>query len=398
MRLLHTSDWHLGRSFHGVGILEHQRAFIAWLVALVEAEEVDAVLIAGDVFDRAVPPLPAVDLWERALLDLRAHAAVIVTSGNHDSPTRLGFAGPLLGGSGIHLRTRIGDIGSPVDLRGRDGLEVAAYGLPYLEPDLHRVELGAQRSHAAVLTAALDRVRRSISAQPDRPSVALAHAFITGSGPGDAVVTSDSERDLRVGGIADAPASIFEGIDYVALGHLHGAQRIRGPAGTTVAYSGSPLAFSFSEQSHVKSVTLVDIGPGGVEAVRPVPVPVPRRLTTLRGRLEDLLDDPQIDEYSDDWARIVLTDARRPDNPMGRIRVRLPHAVELVFEPAAGPEPSGPGHPGADDAAAATARAADPVALAESFVRHVTNTEPTPAECERLRDAVETVRISGTSR
>ena len=386
MRVLHTSDWHLGRSFHGVDILEHQRAFITWLVSLVESEQVELVVVAGDVYDRAVPPLAAVSLWEEAVIGITRTCPMLVTSGNHDSPTRLGFAGPLLAHSGLHLRTSLDDIGRPVILEGTDGTVLAAYGIPYLEPDLHREALGAQRSHAAVLDAAMDRVRADLAGRDGMRSIVAAHAFITGS---TAATVSDSERDLRVGGIADAPASVFAGVDHVTLGHLHGAQDVSA-APHSVSYSGSPIAFSFSEEAHVKSVTVLDIPPSGPVEARLVPAPVPRPLITLRGELEDLLADPATAELSDHWVRVVLTDARRPDDPMGRLRASLPHVVELAFEQR--PLPSVSAH----DESGAFAR--DPLAIAEAFVEHVTSTAAEPVERDLLRTSVEHVRVSEAPR
>ena len=218
MRVLHTSDWHLGRSFHGVDILDHQRVFVTWLTDLVEREQIDLVVVAGDIYDRAVPPLAAVSLWEDAVIGITRTCPMLVTSGNHDSPTRLGFAGPLLAQSGLHLRTSLEGIGEPLVLEGADGVALATYGIPYLEPDLHRAALGAERSHAAVIDAAMDRVREDLSARDGVRSLVVAHAFITGDD--GAAVVSESERDLRVGGIGDAPASVFAGVDHVALGHL----------------------------------------------------------------------------------------------------------------------------------------------------------------------------------
>ncbi len=384
MRVLHTSDWHLGRSFHGVDILDHQRTFVTWLVGLVEGEQIDLVVVAGDVYDRAVPPLAAVSLWEEAVIGITRTCPMLVTSGNHDSPTRLGFAGTLLAQSGLHLRTSLETIASPLVVEGGDGVVLAAYGIPYLEPDLHRAALGAERSHAAVLDAAMDRVRADLAERDAVRSLVVAHAFITG---GDtSAIVSESERDLRVGGIGDAPASVFAGVDYVALGHLHSAQDVRaGSPDASVAYSGSPLAFSFSEESHHKSVTVLDIPAAGPIQARRVSAPVPRPLVTLTGRLDDLLDDPATASLADHWVRIVLTDERRPDDPMGRLRDVLPHAIELTFERRALASVE------ALDALGAPSR--DPLSVAEAFVEHVTATPPDALERELLRDSVERTRI-----
>lgn len=385
MRVLHTSDWHLGRSFHGADILEHQRTFVTWLIHVVEVEKVELVVVAGDVYDRAVPPLAAVSLWEEAVIGLTRHCPLLVTSGNHDSPTRLGFAGPLLAQSGLHLRTSLDAIDSPLVIEGSDGVVLAAYGLPYLEPDLHREALGAERSHAAVLNAAMDRVRADLATRGDVRTLVAAHAFITGSGP---AVVSESERDLRVGGIGDAPASVFAGVDHVALGHLHGAQRVSAEP-HSASYSGSPLAFSFSEEAHVKSVTLLDIPPTGSVETRLIPTPVPRPLITLTGDLEALLADPQTLGFSEHWVRVVLTDERRPDDPMGRLRQVLPYVVELSFAQRALPSVT------AQDDSGALAR--DPLAIAEAFVEHVTSTPPESIESALLRESVERIRMGEVS-
>lgn len=383
MRVLHTSDWHLGRSFHGVDILDHQRAFVTWLTGLVQVEEVELVVVSGDVYDRSVPPLGAVTLWEEAVIGITRTCPMLVTSGNHDSPTRLGFAGTLLAHSGLHLRTSLDGIASPLVIEGADGVVVAAYGIPYLEPDLHREALGSDRSHAGVLAAAMERVRADLAQRDGMRSIVAAHAFVTGS---SASVVSESERDLRVGGIGDAPAGVFAGVDHVALGHLHGAQRVSaGPQ--SMAYSGSPLAYSFSEEAHVKSVTLIDIPASGPCATRHIPTPVPRRLATLRGNLTALLDDPGTLDFADHWVRIVLTDDRRPVDPMGRLREVLPHTVELAFDESPLASRS--------DVETRTAIPRDPLAIAESFVEHVTSTPPDPDERELLREAVERTRISG---
>ncbi len=386
MRILHTSDWHLGRSFHGASLHEDQVAFVDWLVSVTADEAADLVVIAGDVYDRAVPPLESVHLWQSALERLSELAPVLVTSGNHDSPTRLGFAGSLLGRAGVHLRTGIDLIDAPLRVTGRDGVEVAAYGIPYLEPDLHREALGAERSHTAVLTSAMDRIRADLAARDGLRSIVVAHAFITGSGE---AVVSESERDLRVGGVGDAPASVFAGVDYVALGHLHGAQEVRAPGATRMHYSGSPLAFSFSEESHVKSVTLIDVDTAGVADVSIIPVPVGRTLITLRGDLDTLLQDQALRVHAESWVRVVLTDERRPDHAMSRLRDVWPYTVDLDFDAR---RPANDSHGPALGLASA-----DPVLLAQSFVEHVTATPPTPEESAALQRSVEAVRIGEVS-
>jgi exonuclease SbcD len=326
MRLLHTSDWHLGRTLHRADLASAQAGFLDHLVETVRAEQVDAVLVAGDVYDRAVPSVDAVALYDDALFRLRdAGARVVVTSGNHDSASRLGVGARLVDQAGVHVRTRPQDVGVPVRLADEHG-EVAVYGLPYLEPEAVRTLLPgageAPRGHAGVLARALACVREDLAARPAR-SVVLAHAWVTGG------ELSDSERDIRVGGVGDVGASLFDGIDYTALGHLHGAQVLR----PGLRYSGSPLAYSFSEAGHTKGSWLLTLDRAGLGSVELVPAPVPRRLSSLRGALDALLREPGLAAQEDDWLSVVLTDAVRPEDAMARLRTRFPHVLVLDWQP-----------------------------------------------------------------
>lgn len=318
MRFLHTSDWHLGRSFHQVGLLGAQARYLDHLVEVVRSEGVDAVLVSGDVYDRALPSPDTVDLLSDALVRLvDAGAQVVVSSGNHDSAIRLGFASGLLERTGLHLRTSVADIGRPV-LVG----DIAVHPLPYLEPAVVADALGAdERTHAAVLRAAMARVRADTAARGGR-SVVMAHAFVTGG------ATSDSERDISVGGVSAVPPEVFEGVGYTALGHLHGRQEVA----PGVRYSGSPVAMSFSEWRHHKGSLLVDLS-GAEPVVTDVEAPVERRLAVLRGGLDELLADPRHADAEQAWCQVTLTDAQRPLGAMERVRRRFPHTLELRFEP-----------------------------------------------------------------
>jgi exonuclease SbcD len=324
MRILHTSDWHLGRAFHGVGMLDHQATFVDHLLDVVEQEQVDLVVVAGDVYDRGLPPADAVALADEALGRLAAsRARVVVTSGNHDSARRLGFGAALMDHAGVHLRTDAARLADPVLLEDADG-PVAVYGLPYLDPDLTRRAWDLPtRSHHAAVAAAMDRVRADLASRPGTRSVVLAHAFVTGGEP------SDSERDISVGGISVVPTSVFAGVDYTALGHLHGRQVLD----DTVRYSGSPLAYSFSEAAHTKGCWLVDLGVGEVRAEF-VRSPVPRPLARLSGTLEELLTSRAHAPHEDSWLQITLVDDVRPLQAMDRLRERFPHTLALSYRPA----------------------------------------------------------------
>jgi exonuclease SbcD len=385
VRILHTSDWHLGRTFHRVGLLDAQAAFVDHLVATVVAERVDVVLVAGDVYDRAIPGVDVVALLDEALARLAGTGTtVVLTSGNHDSARRLGFAARVLQAARVHVRTDPARCGEPVLLDDRYG-PVALYPLPYLEPVLAAAPLGlaaGAASHQGVLGAAMRAVRTDLATRPaGARSVVAAHAFVVGG------AASDSERDISVGGVAAVPSALFDGIDYVALGHLHGRQSI----GETVRYSGSPLAYSFSEHAHTKGSWLVQLGRRGVEAVDTVEAPVPRRLALLRGRLDDLLTDRAHAPAEADWCRVTLTDPERARDAMHRVRGRFPHTLELRFEPegaTAGAEPS------------YTERVAgrSELDVCCGFVEHVRGRPASPAELAVLRAAMESLRLDEAER
>jgi DNA repair protein SbcD/Mre11 len=383
MRLIHTSDWHLGRTLHGESLLAHQAVFLDWLLAEAVSQHADAVVVAGDIYDRAVPSTDAVKLLDTALTGFfRARIPVMLTSGNHDSAVRLGFASELSEEAGIHLRTRPADIARPLVVRDAHG-EVGVYGIPYLLPDAVMTELGAGRSHASVLAAASARIHADASARGLRRTVVAAHAFVTGG------QASQSERDIRVGGIGDTPASALAGFSYLALGHLHGQQRIEAGGGTTAGYSGSPLAFSFSERHHTKSVTLAEIDGAGQVVTRLLPAPVPRPLREVRGRLDDLLARAGADlaGLSGAWVKAVLTDQARPAAPMERLREKWPHTIALEFAPDGGLT-------GPDADLARLAEAVDPVEICELFVDYVAGAAPDEAQRAVLRQAVEAAQQS----
>jgi exonuclease SbcD len=379
MRLIHTSDWHLGRTLHGADLLGHAEAFLDWLLAEAQRHEVDAVLVAGDVYDRAVPPTDAVKILDRALLRFAtAGIPMVLTSGNHDSAVRLGFAAGLSQAAGIYLRTSLADAARPVLLSDEHG-PVAIYGVPYLLPDAVLAELDCGRSHEAVLTAVTARIRQDAADRGIDRTVVMAHAFVTGAYP------TDSERDIRVGGVAGVAAGVFGGFSYVALGHLHGQQAVGADeTGTMVRYSGSPLAFSFGEKNHAKSVTLADLDGAGQVTVTKLATPVPRPLREVRGRLDELLAraDSDLAGLAGAWVKVVLTDPVRPAAPMERLREKWPHTLVLDFDPDGG-------LPGAAADLARLAAATDPVEICGLFVEFTSGGPPDGAQRAVLRAAVE---------
>ncbi len=385
MLMLHTSDWHLGRSLHRADLREAQAAFLDHLIATVRSEKVDVVLVAGDVYDRAVPPVDAVELCEDVLLRLHAAGArIVLISGNHDSGRRLGFGGALLDQAGVHLRTRAATLARPVLLEDAHG-PVAVYGVPYLEPDAVRNELPSAdgpadaqpvpRGHPGVLGHAVRCINADADARGVRRRVVMAHAWVSGG------AASDSERDITVGGVGQVPAELFAGFSYVALGHLHGQQTLAGH----LRYSGSPLPYSFSEASHRKGSWLIELGAEGVQRAERVPAPVYRTLSVLRGRLADLIGSASYARYTDDFVSVALTDATRPEGAMDALRARFPHILVLTFEPE-GAVPDRRGY-------RAILAGRDDLAIAAEFVKHVRNGPVTEGEQQLLAEAFESVRV-----
>ena len=402
MRFLHTSDWHLGRSLHRADLREAQAAFLDHLVETARAERVDAVLVAGDVYDRAIAPVDSVALCEDALARLRATGArLILISGNHDSALRLGVNSALIDTAGVHLRTNRARLAEPVMLTDEHG-PVAVYGVPYLEPALGLPDETAaaaraaapgadgepprQRSHATVLGEAAARIRADAAARGMNRTVVMAHAWVTTGGTDDerrdaaTRQQSSSERDISVGGIGYVPAALFDGFSYVALGHLHGQQTLA----DHLRYSGSPLPYSFSEKNHKKGSWLVEVGIDGKTRVERVAAPVYRRLAELSGRIDDLLTSAEYADHEDDFVAVTLTDAARPEAAMDRLRRRFPHVLTLDFKPE-GVTPDQRSY-------RERVKGRDDLTVAGEFVRHVRNTEATQPERELLETAFAAAR------
>ncbi|MDY6055697.1 exonuclease SbcCD subunit D [Micrococcus sp.] len=406
MILLHTSDWHLGRSFHGTGLLAAQEEAMEAMLATVREHAVDAVLVAGDVYDRALPPADAVRLLDRTLARLQAEGVpVVLTSGNHDSAVRLGFGGALMAAAGVHVRTDPDACAEPVVLTERDEggavvQQVAVYGLPYLEPRHQGPAWGVAPHHTAVTTEAVRRIRadltaRRADAQTPVASVVMAHLFAAG-GEG-----SDSERDIGegehpapqeaphqapealVGTLGQVPVGVFDGLDYAALGHLHGRQRLT----ESVRYSGSPLPYSFSEARHRKGAWLVHMEAGALTRVQEVDWEAGRRLAVLSGTLEDLLSSPEHAWAEERWVQATVTDDERPERALERLKSRFPHVLVFRHEPAGGPRARTRTY------ARLLRETPSDHALAVGFVDHVRQRPATGPEQDLLRDALEAARL-----
>ena len=437
MRILHTSDWHLGRTFHGRLLDDAQAAFADHLVELARCEEVDAVVVSGDVYDRAIPPTDSVRLLDETLRRLSDMTRVILTPGNHDSAQRLGFGADLLR-EGLTIRARTAEVGRPVVIPGLDGADgLYVYALPYLDPDAARESLppilaerlgetvedpggdsdtapeGASasadspasgspaapavrprlpRSHEAVVSGALrliaaDLAARRTAAAVRVPALVMSHAFVVGGQP-----TAESERDIRVGGVDSVPGGVYTGLggsplaeqsgglDYVALGHLHRPQEIRTDGkGPRLVYSGSPLPFSFPEADSPKSTVLLDIDADGATRLERIPAPLPYRATTLTGTLDEVL--ALAPAHREDWVRVALSGAMPPD-AMALLKAELPNLLAFSHTPP----------PQAEGDRISVTRASDPLDIADRFLTEMLGRPADPDERAVMATAYDAAR------
>ncbi|MBM3147246.1 MAG: exonuclease SbcCD subunit D [Actinobacteria bacterium] len=338
MRFIHTADLHLGRLFHGVHLTADQACVLDQLVDLVAEARPQAVLIAGDVYDRAVPPPDAVALLDDVLDRIVSGLGVpvLLVAGNHDSPTRLGFGASLLAERGLHVAGPLTAAPHRLVLRDEHG-PVVFHLLPYAEPAVARAVYADDGLHdqAATVAAGIDRASSPAAGSSRVRCVLVTHAFAAGG------LTSESERPLTVGGSGAVPVPLFRGFDYVALGHLHRPQWIRAddlpdPA-PRVRYSGSPLAYSFDEAGREKSLSLVELGPptaGGGPAeltVEAVPLRPRRNVRRVAGTLSELLAMSVADPARDDYVEAEIRDQGPVFDAMGRLREAYPNALSVVL-------------------------------------------------------------------
>ena len=318
--MLHTSDWHLGRQFHNVSLLEDQRHVLEQIVAIVRERGVEVVLVAGDIYDRSVPPAEAVQLLDEVVHRLSAECGVplILIAGNHDGAERLGFGARQLARAGVHISGPLGPEPAPVILQDAHG-PVAFYPLPYAEPATVRSQLGLEvQGHEQAMRALTARIRAHNG--DARRSVLIAHCFL------DGFAACESERPLSIGGVETVPAECFDGFDYVALGHLHGPQA---RSAQHLRYSGSILKYSFSEENQRKSVTLVDMDARGCCSVEQVALRPRRDLRVLEGDLADLLERGRRDSAAQDYLLVRLQDRHAILDPMGKLRAVYPNVLHI---------------------------------------------------------------------
>lgn len=327
IRLLQTGDWHLGRYLHGVSLLQEQAHMLDQFVALAASEGVDAVIIAGDVYDRSVPPADAVALLDDVLSRLVVDCGipVVVIAGNHDSAERIAFGGRIFGRQGLYLRGTLDDL-SPILLRDTHGT-VALHPLPYVEPVFARALSGGEAicDHQSAMSHVVSMLRAQ--RVPGHRNVLIGHAFVTGGSE------SESERPLSVGGSGMVAADTFEGFDFVALGHLHRPQIV---GSDRIHYAGSLLKYSFNEVDQAKSVSLVDIGANGTPSIHRISLVPQRDVRIVSGTLAELLHQPDTRFSLDDYLCAHLTDVNPVLDPMARLREVYPNMMELQFARATG--------------------------------------------------------------
>jgi exonuclease SbcD len=320
MKFIHTADWHLGRTLHGVSLLDDQYHVLQNLCDIVREESPDCVIVAGDIYDRAIPAADAVSLLDeilcRLLLDLKT--PVFLIAGNHDSPERIGFASRLLNDRGLHVA---GPLPAASGIRlgvGAGACEI--FLLPYAEPAVHRERFADPEisSHDKALSAAVARI--ATARTPGIPAVLVGHAFVEGG------ASSESERPLSVGGVETVSAAHFAPFDYVALGHLHRAQAISEDA---VRYSGSILKYSFSEANDVKSVNVVELENSVPPRVRSVPLSPRHGLSALEGHFAKLLKEGAALPQRDHYLSIDLLDEIMPLDAMGQLREVFPNLLHI---------------------------------------------------------------------
>ncbi len=384
MRILHTSDWHIGRTFHGEPVLDNLAIALDRLHEQVREYRVEVVCIAGDIFDSAIPSAQALQFFEARLAQfIDDGARVLVTSGNHDSAARLGYLARWLETSGIHIFADPSHPAEFVEIEDTTG-PVRFYGIPYLEPAIVRRYAGDApiSSQRDAIAWAMGQVHDSAVGFSGR-IVVLAHCFA--AGVPDSGVADDIERDLSAGGIDVVPLELFEGVNYVALGHIHS----RSTLNDRVRYSGAPLHYSFNEAGQGRGSWLIDLDGDGDIDCQWLALPVPRPLVELTGTLTELETESRFAAYHDNWVSARLTDLDRPVDAMRRLRKRFAHAVHLEYVQRST----------AQQASRSIPRATSPTEHTDAFLKHVREAQGlTRVEREVLAELLHEIREQEATR
>lgn len=396
LRVLHTSDWHLGKRLHGESLASSHEKFLEWLHSEVIREiRPDLLVVSGDIYDRGVPPTEAIELFENALAEIqKSGIKVLITSGNHDSRVRLGSNTRFMSELGLHFRTRLSQVDQPVKIES-DDFTLLAYGIPYLEPDVDAGSADHQwqveSSQPGVLAEAMRRIHLNVQKNAHNATKPLKvlvapHAFVQGA------TGSASERnikDVKAGGLGQADAAVFAGADYVAMGHIHrphAKNEIKGPGTTILRYSGSPIPFSFSERDHEKQILLVEMTSEGVKdsGIQSIFAPKIRGMRQIEGTLEEVMSSKYPE--TDDWIKVILSDKEMPLNAFETIKIKFRHLLDLD-------------HKSMLDEMTNSKREGvllqnlTPEEVTRRFIEKVTNEESTPKINEVIDDCCAEVRI-----
>lgn len=334
MRFIHTADWHIGKIVNEFSMLDDQRYILDNLVDLLDKEKPDALVIAGDLYDRSVPPAKAVELLNEyfSKIVLELGIPIIAISGNHDSGERLSFASSLLQKQGLYIEGELKRNIKPVTIKDTD-----FYLIPYCDPALvrHIYEENDIKTHEEAMQKIISEI--NLNRDKNKKAVIVAHGYISNLADKEnksrdeilkesGLELSDSERPLSMGGTDIISAKVFDGFDYVALGHLHGAQKV---GSDRVRYSGSPLKYSFSEENHKKSLTFVDISEDNIKIELKPLVPT-RDMRSIRGNLEELINKEFYNESNiNDYVFAYLTDEGELHEPMASLRAVYPNIMGL---------------------------------------------------------------------
>lgn len=319
LKLLHTADWHLGRVLHHQSLLEDQAHVLEQIIAYASEHDVDGVLVAGDIYDRSMPPAEAVRLLNQTVNRFAAlDVPLIMISGNHDSAERLGFAAEQLQKTGLHILSDLHRITEPVRLQ-KGEIQLQVFGIPFADPERVRNQFDApvsdyDQAHSFLVEQIQQARDKSI------PSVLMSHCFVDGA------ETSESEKTLSVGGSDRVSYEPMLDFDYVALGHLH-APQFRGDA--HIRYSGSPLKYSFSEHKHNKGLTLLSFEQSGLVEQQQLPLKSQRDVRVIEGLLDEVIEQGKEDPHNDDYVMVRLNDTTALLDPMGRLREVYPNVLHL---------------------------------------------------------------------
>ncbi|TOA52094.1 exonuclease SbcCD subunit D [Vibrio parahaemolyticus] len=321
MKFIHTSDWHLGRQFHNVSLLEDQQAVLEQLIQYIENNPVDAVIVAGDVYDRSVPPTIAIELLNRVVKRIcgELNTPMILISGNHDGAERLGFGSEQMKRSGLHIISNFEDMLTPVVFESKAAGHVAFYGMPYNDPEQVRyVYKEPVSTHDEAHKLLAEKITEQF--QSEHRNILISHCFVDGA------IESESERPLSIGGSDRVSHEHFLNFDYVALGHLHQPQK---KGEEYIRYSGSLMKYSFGEQNQKKGFTLVEIGKGGFIGAEHIELTAPHEMRIVEGELEQILEWGKTDPKNEDYLLVRLMDKHAILNPMEKLRTVYPNVLHL---------------------------------------------------------------------